>query len=275
MGENTKKLDRIKKYEEVFEAYALLDEYRKKQPTLEEASVRLEQYKGRVKNLGEAEDIQDEKNLVEVVNKIDHAELKIKNLGNEVFPRLENSMVNWIDDKINEVAESKEEALAVKKFFDDGHRDPEMLVDIVDESAAVEEKNVAKVDQMFLKIIDGLDALIKEINNVLDSIDQALVEIEGKNLPAVELSSVEPIPEEPTVETTPTVSEPSSEIVQGGPAEQAVEGTVPVRLTMDDVKNIMREEEEKAPDIAQMGSLFETFKSDPGKHQSPAGVKRQ
>lgn len=275
MGEKAKKRDRIKKYEEVFEAYALLDVYRKKQPTLEEASVRLEQYKGRVKSLGEAEDIQDEKNLVEVVNKIDHAELKIKNLGNEVFPRLENSMINWIDDKINEVAESKEEALAVKKFFEDGHRDPEMLIDIVDESAVVEEKNATKVDQMFSKIIDGLDSLIKEINNVLDSIDQALVEIEGKNSPVVELSSVEATPEEPAVETGPTASEPSSEIVQGDTAKESVESTGPVRLTMDDVENIMREEEEKAPDIAQMGSLFETFKSDAGKHQNTTTVKRQ
>lgn len=274
MGENAKKRDRIKKYEEVFEAYALLDVYRKKQPTLEEASVRLEQYKGRVKNLGEAEDIQDEKNLVEVVNKIDHAELKIRNLGNEVFPRLENSMINWIDDKINEVAESKEEALAVKKFFEDGHRDPEMLIDIVDESAAVEEKNVAKVDQIFSKIIDGLDSLIKEINNVLDSIDQALVEIEGKNSPSIELSSAEPIPEDPTVETNITVSEPSSEIVQSDTVAQSVESTGPVRLTMDDVENIMREGEENAPDITQMGSLFETFKGDSVKHQNTATVKR-
>lgn len=277
--ENSKKHDRIKKYAEIFEAYALLDEYRKKQPTLDEASVRLEQYKGRVKNLGDTVDIKDEVGLVEVVNKIDHAELKIKNLGNDVFRKLEDSMVLWIDEKINEVAQSKEEAMAVKKFFDDGGRDQEMLIEIVQEVESTETKKENKLDQMFLKIMDGLDALIKEINNVLDSIDQALAEIEGKNSP-VKITTEEPV-------VTTTLDENNIEQTVNAQAAgqekesvlDVVENSEPVKLTMADIESIeasvMQEGKDESVDLAKMGSLFATFNEDPKTNQSSTMVKRQ
>ncbi len=273
MQNNVRKEDRIKKYSEVFEAHALLDEYRKKHPSIEEAAERLASLKTRAKTIVRPEDGTEESQTYnEAVNKIEYAELKIKNAGSEVLPHLEKSMLYWIDEQINTIADSPEEAEQVKTFFESGKRDQESFQAMFDEVEQQTKAKETKMDSLFAQIIKSLDSLIKEINAVLDSIDRTLNAIET----SISVDS-------PVVESKTTVEhEVSADNILSGEGvpspllEAAVDESVkpagPVKLSVDDLmqinEDVKRENGSIEPEstlsdeeaeLSQVGSLFNTF----------------
>lgn len=273
MQESVKKVDPIEKYSEVFEAYALLDEYRKKHPSIEEAAERLASLKARAKTIPCPEDGTDAAQTYnEAVNKIEYAELKIKNTGDEVLPRLEESMLLWIDEQINTIAESTEEAGQVKTFFESGKRDQEAFQAMFDGIEQQSKSKETKMDSLFAQIIKSLDSLIKEINAVLDSIDRTLNEIETSiSVEGPEVESKAEIKSEVSAENILSGEGVPSPLLET-PLEENLKPAGPVRLSVGDLlqinEDVKRESGEseggvissdEEVELTQVASLFNTF----------------
>ncbi|MDD4969875.1 MAG: hypothetical protein PHT07_10650 [Paludibacter sp.] len=289
MEKDLKKADRIKKYADVFEAYVLLDQYKEKHPSIEEATERLALLKARAKKIPQLDGESEQQKLEETVSKIDHTELKIKNFSGDVLPQLEQSMQKWINERIESIAESPEEIEKVKTFFENGGRDEESFHAIFEDiDAHTPPVKETKIDMLFAKIIGSLDGLIKEINLVLDSIDSALSEIEN-TLPSVVLSepavvvnntqdlTAENLLSPANVESPATVDEKIHEPAAHG-----------VKLSMNDLmqisETVKREAEggvvssvgdgsEEPTELGEMASLFNTFNSNPAPKSAVAGMR--
>lgn len=266
MEEKEKKEYRIKKYSDVFEAYTLIDEYRKKHPSFEEAAERLSLLKARVKGIPQPDDgTVESKTYTDAIDKIDYVELKIKNAGNEVLPELEKGMLVWIDERIKSIADTPEEAEKVKSFFDNGGRDEEAFHAMMEDCDQQNKVKESLFDSLFAKIMQGLDSLIKEINAVLDSIDQALNQIEpNKPTVSAEVDKKVDVVQSEDKTNDASISVPLAEEQVNTSDDKPSAG--PVKLSMNDLMQISNEvqqetgrEDGEANELSEVGSIFATF----------------